>query len=293
MVESMVVDRGQKLTWSEMTDKAQMEREGIAVDIQGVTKRFTTQQGDEVTALREVNLKIREHDFICVVGRSGCGKTTLLNMLAGFERPTEGRIIAAGVPVTKPSSRRGVVFQKPPLYPWLTVRKNVEFGMRMQGVPAKERNARAAHFLEVVGLADAGERHPYELSGGMQQRAQIARVLATDPDVILMDEPYGALDALTRERLQNELLRIWQEKRKTVFFITHSVEEALFLATRVIVMTAHPGTVKMDIPVDIPRDPTDPDNPRKVRENPRFQQLRDEITRAIYENSGDEEREQR
>lgn len=290
MVESMVIDRGQKLTWSEMTDKAQMEHEGIAVDIQGVTKRFTTQQGDEVTALREVNLKIREHDFICVVGRSGCGKTTLLNMLAGFERPTEGRIIAAGVPVTKPSSRRGVVFQKPPLYPWLTVRKNVEFGMRMQGVPAKERNARAAHFLEVVGLADAGERHPYELSGGMQQRAQIARVLATDPDVILMDEPYGALDALTRERLQNELLRIWQEKRKTVFFITHSVEEALFLATRVIVMTAHPGTVKMDIPVDIPRDPTDPDNPRKVRENPRFQQLRDEITRAIYENSGDEER---
>lgn len=182
MVESMVVDREQKLTWSEMTDKAQMEREGIAVDIQGVTKRFTTQQGDEVTALREVNLKIREHDFICVVGRSGCGKTTLLNMLAGFERPTEGRIIAAGVPVTKPSPRRGVVFQKPPLYPWLTVRKNVEFGMRMQGVPAKERNARAAHFLEVVGLADAGERHPYELSGGMQQRAQIARVLATDPE---------------------------------------------------------------------------------------------------------------
>lgn len=156
MVESMVVDRGQKLTWSEMTDKAQMEREGIAVDIQGVTKRFTTQQGDEVTALREVNLKIREHDFICVVGRSGCGKTTFLNMLAGFERPTEGRIIAAGVPVTKPSPRRGVVFQKPPLYPWLTVRKNVEFGMRMQGVPAKERNARAAHFLEVVGLADGG-----------------------------------------------------------------------------------------------------------------------------------------
>ncbi len=291
MMESMVVGaEQQKLTWSEMTDKAQMEREGIAVDIQGVTKRFTTQQGDEVTALREVNLKIREHDFICVVGRSGCGKTTLLNMLAGFERPTEGRIIAAGVPVTKPSPRRGVVFQKPPLYPWLTVRKNVEFGMRMQGVPAKERDARAAHFLEVVGLADAGERHPYELSGGMQQRAQIARVLATDPDVILMDEPYGALDALTRERLQNELLRIWQERRKTVFFITHSVEEALFLATRVIVMTAHPGTVKMDIPVDIPRDPTDPDNPRKVRENPRFQQLRDEITQAIYENSGDEER---
>jgi NitT/TauT family transport system ATP-binding protein/taurine transport system ATP-binding protein len=279
-----------KLTWSELTDRVSMERDGVAVDIRGVTKRFTTQQGDTVTALRNVNLSIKEHDFICVVGRSGCGKTTLLNMLAGFEKPSDGEIVAGGVPVTGPSPRRGVVFQKPPLYPWLTVRQNVEFGMKMQGVKASERRKTADHFLDVVGLADAADRHPYELSGGMQQRAQIARVLATDPDIILMDEPYGALDALTRERLQNELLHIWQERRKTVFFITHSVDEAIFLATRVIVMTAHPGTVKMDMPIAIAKDPSDPDNVRKVHDDPEFVRLRDMITDAIYENSGDEER---
>lgn len=140
-----------KLTWSELTDRVSMERDGVAVDIRGVTKRFTTQQGDTVTALRNVNLSIKEHDFICVVGRSGCGKTTLLNMLAGFEKPSDGEIVAGGVPVTGPSPRRGVVFQKPPLYPWLTVRQNVEFGMKMQGVKASERRKTADHFLDVVG----------------------------------------------------------------------------------------------------------------------------------------------
>ncbi|WP_204313968.1 MULTISPECIES: ABC transporter ATP-binding protein [Bifidobacterium] len=270
------------LTWNELLDKQKMDSAGIAVDIRGVNKRFVTQQGDEVTALHDINLTINQGDFICVVGRSGCGKTTLLNMLAGFEQPTDGEILAGGQRITKPSPKRGVVFQKPPLYPWLTVRKNVEFGMKMQGVEPAERKKTADHYLEMVGLADAANRRPYELSGGMQQRAQIARVLATDPDVILMDEPYGALDALTREKLQNELLKIWQERKKTVFFITHSVDEAIFLATRVIVMSAHPGTVKMDIPITIPKDPDDPNNLEQVRSTPEFVELRDRINDAIH-----------
>ncbi|NEG89910.1 ATP-binding cassette domain-containing protein [Bifidobacterium aerophilum] len=259
-----------------------MDDQGVAVDIRGVNKRFVTQQGDEVTALHDINLTINKHDFICVVGRSGCGKTTLLNMLAGFEKPTDGELVSGGVAINGPSPKRGVVFQKPPLYPWLTVRKNVEFGMKMQGVPAGKRKEKADHFLDLVGLTSAADRRPYELSGGMQQRAQIARVLATEPDLILMDEPYGALDALTREKLQNELLRIWREKHSTVFFITHSVDEAIFLATRVIVMSAHPGTVKMDIPITLPRDPDDPDNMDKVRAMPEFTELRERITQAIY-----------
>lgn len=270
------------LTWGELTEKKTMDDQGVAVDIRGVNKRFITQQGDQVTALHDINLTINKHDFICVVGRSGCGKTTLLNMLAGFEKPSDGELISGGVAINGPSPKRGVVFQKPPLYPWLTVRKNVEFGMKMQGVPAGERKERADHFLDLVGLTSAANRRPYELSGGMQQRAQIARVLATEPDVILMDEPYGALDALTREKLQNELLRIWRERHSTVFFITHSVDEAIFLATRVIVMSAHPGTVKMDIPITLPRDPDDPDNMEKVRAMPEFVKLREEITQAIY-----------
>lgn len=276
------------MTWDERVEKKRMDAEGTAVSIRGVSKRFTTVGGSEVTALHDVNLDIARHDFICVVGRSGCGKTTLLNMLAGFEKPTDGEIVADGRLIEGPSPKRGVVFQKPPLYPWLTVRGNVEFGMRMQGVKASERRATAERYLSMVGLGDAGSRRPYELSGGMQQRAQIARVLACDPDLILMDEPYGALDALTRERLQNELLRLWSERRKTVFFITHSVDEAIFLATRVIVMTAHPGTVKMDIPVDIPRDPDDPDNMEKVKANPRFAELRDIINAAIHEQDDQE-----
>jgi NitT/TauT family transport system ATP-binding protein/taurine transport system ATP-binding protein len=273
----------QTMAWDELTERTAMSKQGIAADIRGLQQRFTTQEGDEVIALHDINLQIKEHDFICVVGRSGCGKTTLLNALAGFEKPTEGEIIFRGAKVEGPSPRRGVVFQKPPLYPWLTVRGNVEFGMKMQNVKQDERKKRAEQYLELVGLKDAADRRPYELSGGMQQRAQIARVLATDPDLILMDEPYGALDALTRERLQNELLRIWEDHKNTVFFITHSVDEAIFLATRVIVMSAHPGTIKMDIPIDIPRDTANQEDMEKVRSDPRFVELRERITEAIYE----------
>lgn len=252
------------------------------VVIRHVTKTFDTERGEKVTALHDINLTIANHDFICVVGQSGCGKTTLLSMLAGFEKPTEGELLINGRRIERPDAKRGVVFQKPQLYPWLNVRRNVEFGMKVQGVDRARRERIADEYLEMVGLSDAADRRPYELSGGMQQRAQIARVLATDPDLILMDEPFGALDALTRENLQVELRRIWQEKRKTVFFITHSVDEAIFLGTRVIVMTAHPGTVKMDVPVTVPRDPDHPEDIDAVRNTPQFIALEHEISDAIH-----------
>ncbi|OZG57615.1 ABC transporter ATP-binding protein [Bifidobacterium tissieri] len=253
-----------------------------AVAIRGVTKRFHTDRGEDVTALHDVNLTINAHDFITVVGQSGCGKTTLLRMLAGFDQPTEGEILIDGRSVSGPSPERGVVFQKPQLYPWLNVRRNVEFGLRMQGVDAARRQRVANEYLSMVGLSDAADRKPYELSGGMQQRAQIARVLAADPAVVLMDEPFGALDALTRENLQVELRRIWQEQRKTVFFITHSVDEAIFLGTRVVVMSAHPGTVLMDIPVDVPRDPEHPEDIDAVRDTDEFRTLETRISAAIH-----------
>lgn len=249
-----------------------------AVRIEHVSKIYTTQQGEEVVALQDINLSIAQGDFICVVGPSGCGKTTLLNMLAGYEKPTSGWIQAHAKQIEGPDPNRGVVFQHPTLYPWLTVKGNVEFGLRMQGMSGKERSQVADEYLELVGLADAGNRRPYELSGGMQQRCQIARVLATDPKLIMMDEPYGALDALTRETLQNELLRIWRDRKKTVFFITHSVEEAVFLGTRVIVMSKHPGTVVMDVPVDLSGA-----TPEEMRSTQEFVDLSAEITAKIYE----------
>lgn len=254
-----------------------------AVRIEHVSKIYTTQQGEEVVALQDINLTIDRGDFICVVGPSGCGKTTLLNMLAGYEKPSSGWIQANAKQIDGADPQRGVVFQKPTLYPWLTVKGNVEFGMRMQGKSRQERSAIADEFLELVGLADAGGRRPYELSGGMQQRCQIARVLATDPELIMMDEPYGALDALTRENLQNELLRIWRERKKTVFFITHSVDEAVFLGTRVIVMSKHPGTVVMDVPVDVASTLPEDATPEDIRSAPEFVRLCTQITNKIYE----------
>ena len=272
-MEGKIMAQTGRESWQLLTNRTAFRESGVAVDITDVGKEYRTQRGETVNALQNINLTIREHDFICVVGSSGCGKTTLLNMMAGFEFPTSGTLSAGGLPITGPDPSRGVVFQKPPLYPWLTVGRNVEFGLKMQGMGKQERESRSADFLAMVGLGDAANMKPYE----------IARVLATDPDIILMDEPFGALDALTRENLQNELLRIWQERRKTIFFITHSVEEAVFLGNRVIVMSKHPGTIIDDINVDIRKDPHQADNDQTIRSNPEFVRLRDTITKEIHE----------
>jgi ABC-type taurine transport system ATPase subunit len=255
---------------------------GMRID--RVTHRYLS-KGAQVLALADVDLDIAPGEFVCVAGPSGCGKTTLLQLLAGFLRPTEGAITADGVPVTAPGAERGVVFQQPNLYPWLSVLGNVEIGPRLRGVDKATRRADARRYLELVGLAEFVDRRPYELSGGMQQRCQIARVLANDPQIVLMDEPFGALDALTRERLQLELLTIWRETRKTIFFITHSVEEAIFLGTRVIVMSARPGRVVFDEQVDFSSQ-VGRRLGSELRTLPEFIALRDRVSRKIYESGG-------
>lgn len=197
--------------------------------------------------LKDINLSLHSGDFVCVLGSSGCGKTTLLRVLAGYQPTTQGNVTISGKTHTKPNANVGVVFQRPNLFPWLTITKNVEFGPKMKGVPVLERKQRVSATLDMVGLIQAANLLPYQLSGGMQQRAAIARTLAAEPQIVLMDEPFGALDALTRESIQTHLRGIWQQTRKTIFFITHDVEESLLLATRIIVMHARPGRIVKDI----------------------------------------------
>jgi taurine transport system ATP-binding protein len=247
--------------------------------LRGVGHRYRRQGGDAVQALAGVDLDVPAGEFVAVVGPSGCGKTTLLQILAGFLSPTEGDVSVGGVPLAGPSPQRGVVFQQPNLYPWMTVRENVALGPRLAGVGKAERAATADRFLSLVGLADFADAAPYELSGGMQQRGQIARVLAADPAIMLLDEPFGALDAITRERLQDELHRIWLGSGKTAFFITHSVEEAVYLGTRVLVMSPRPGRVVLDEAVPFAPDARVP----ALRATPDFVAFRQHIGGAISE----------
>jgi NitT/TauT family transport system ATP-binding protein/taurine transport system ATP-binding protein len=231
-----------------------------------------------VEALGPVDLDVDAGELVCIVGPSGCGKTTLLHLLAGFHEPTAGSLSVGAVPVAGPDPSRGVVFQQPNLYPWLTVRGNVGFGLRMRRVPRAQRREEVDRWLTLVGLDGFGDHRPYELSGGMQQRCQIARVLANDPALILMDEPFGALDALTRERMQLELLRIWGQDERTVVFITHSVDEAVLLGTRVLVMSPRPGRIVFD-----ERSPFGPDvaRGRDLRLHSDFVPFRERVAAAI------------
>ncbi|MBW8269941.1 ABC transporter ATP-binding protein [Caldovatus aquaticus] len=223
------------------------------VSLDGVGKTYRG-RGGAWEAVRDFTLDLAEGEFFCLLGTSGCGKTTVLNMVAGFEPPTAGRILLDGREVKGPGADRGVVFQgHDSLYDWLSALDNVAFGPRLRGMGRRARRAHAQRFLELVGLAGQGGKHPAELSGGMKQRIQIARALANDPRILLMDEPFGALDALTRATLQGELSRIWAGTGKTVLFITHDIEEACALATRIGVMTRGPGgTLKAVLPVDLP-----------------------------------------
>ena len=238
--------------------------------------------GGSVTALDRVGLTLRESDFVCVVGPSGCGKTTLLRIIAGFVEPTSGSIRLDGSPIRGPDHQRGVVFQQPALYPWLTVQDNVEFGPKMRGIDRARRRELAEHYLRMMRLWEFRAKPPYELSGGMQQRVAIARVLANDPKILLMDEPFGALDALTREHLQEELLKIWKATAKTVFFITHAVEEACYLATNIVVMSQRPGRILATIDAPFSRR-AGPGESRAVKSSPEFVALRERLLRYIWE----------
>src|SRR5437763_2840281 len=228
--------------------------------IEGVGKEFDS-EGRRLVALNDINLNIPHGQFVCLLGPSGCGKSTLLNAIAGFAPPSSGRVLADGVPVAGPGPERGVVFQEYALFPWMTVEQNVGFGLQIKGMDKLSVAARVGELLKLLSLEDFAKRYPKDLSGGMRQRVAIARVLALDSPIMLMDEPFGALDALTRRNLQDELLRLWAELKKTVVFVTHSIEEAIYLADRIVVMTYRPGTVKRDMLVDLPRmrDPASPD----------------------------------
>jgi NitT/TauT family transport system ATP-binding protein len=228
---------------------------------------------EQVEALRNVNLAIEKGEFVCLIGASGCGKSTLLRIIAGFDEPTSGSVEIYDHPVQGPGSDRGMVFQDYALFPWLTVRENIAFGPRQKGMTAARARSITDEFLNMVGLAAFADRFPSQLSGGMKQRVAIARVLANEANILLMDEPFGALDALTREQLQDELMQIWARTGLTVIFVTHSVEEATLLADRVVVMTAGPGRIEADTRIDLPR-------PRDVS-SPPFNEVRRGLTQRL------------
>jgi NitT/TauT family transport system ATP-binding protein len=240
--------------------------------IRGVTKRFQVGDG-EIDALGRIDVAIDPGAFVCLIGASGCGKSTLLRIVAGFEEPSTGEVTVDGKPVTGPGSDRGMVFQDYALFPWMTVKQNVGFGPRQRQLPRREVEEIADEFVKLVGLEQAANRYPNQLSGGMKQRVAIARVLANHANTLLMDEPFGALDALTREQLQRELLQIWARSRVTILFVTHSVEEAALLADRVLVMSAGPGRIESDIRIDLPR-------PRDVS-SPEFNSVRRDLARRL------------
>jgi len=245
--------------------------------IDGVSRTFPGVRGGAPTAaLQPTTLTVADNDFITVLGPSGCGKSTLLRIVAGLDTPTSGRVLLDGVPVTGPGADRGMVFQSYTLFPWLTVKENICFGLRERGESLVRQDEIAAHYVGKVGLGGFEHHYPKMLSGGMQQRTAIARALANDPKILLLDEPFGALDNQTRGLMQELLLSVWESERKTVLFVTHDIEEAIFMASRVVVMTARPGRIKADVPVPLP-------HPRHytVRTAPEFSALKARLTEEI------------
>ena len=243
------------------------------LEMKNVGKIFS-QGGRAIEALRGANLRVGKGEFICLIGASGCGKSTLLRLAAGFERATSGDNLMWGMPIAEPGPSRGMVFQDYGLFPWLNVRDNIGFGPKSRGRARSEINETCERFIELVGLQDFADVYPHQLSGGMKQRVAIARVLANDAEVVLMDEPFGALDAMTRERLQDELVELWSRTGLTVLFVTHSIEEAIFLADRVVVMSPGPGRIETEMRIDLrrPRDVSAPD----------FNDIRRELSRMLH-----------
>ncbi|MGA9172614.1 MAG: ABC transporter ATP-binding protein [Thermoactinomyces sp.] len=232
------------------TVSAKLHREPLTssplIEVKDLSLTYNS-RNNSLNVLYNINLQLYQNDFVCVLGPSGCGKSSLLNVLAGFHKPTIGEVIIDGKKHMKPNSDVGVVFQHHNLFPWLSIEKNIEFGLKMKSISKMERKKIVSYFLNMVDLESSAKMWPHQLSGGMKQRASIARTLATDPKVILMDEPFSALDALTRENMQNHLIEIWKKTQKCIFFITHDVEEALLLGTRILVMHPNPGRIVVDM----------------------------------------------
>lgn len=249
----------------------------VKLKIDNVYKEYEGRNG-KMIALNGVNLDIAENEFVCVVGPSGCGKSTLLNIIAGLLEPTSGAVYLDGRQIDGTGVDRGVVFQQYALFPWRTVLKNVMFGLEMKKVPKKEAEETARRYIKAVGLDGFENSYPKELSGGMKQRVAIARAYAVNPEVLLLDEPFGALDAQTRVQLQTELLNTWEQEKKTCFFITHDVDEAIILAQRVIIMSARPGRIKRIVEIDIPYPRT-----QETKSDPHFLELKAEIWNEVYQ----------
>lgn len=241
--------------------------------VKDLSKEFITERGEKLVAIDGINLDVHSKEFICVVGPSGCGKSTMLRIVAGLEKASSGDAWYRGALITQPDKQVGMVFQEYSLFPWLSVLDNIAAGLEFAGVPPKEQREKAQEYLDLIDMNEFGEAFPHELSGGMRQRVAIARALANDPDVLLMDEPFGALDAHTRILLQRELLRIWELTHKTIVFVTHSVDEAVYLADKIVVMSNRPGSIRNIIDVDMPR-------PRS-RAMPEFGRLTDSILTAL------------
>ena len=246
------------------------------LSIQGVSRTFTSEKGKSTQALLPVDFDVKENDFVTILGPSGCGKSTMLRIVAGLDHPTSGRVLLDGRPVEGPGADRGMVFQSYTLFPWLTIEQNIRFGLRERGMPESQQKERAQYFIAKVGLRGFEQHFPKQLSGGMQQRTAIARALANDPKILLMDEPFGALDNQTRVLMQELLLGIWEAERKTVMFVTHDIDEAIFMANRVAVFSARPGRIKADIPVNLP-------HPRHytVKTSSEFMELKARLTEEI------------
>ncbi len=253
------------------------EKRNIKLRIDNVKKIYNSRNG-EMIALNGVSLDIHENEFICVVGPSGCGKSTLLNIIAGLLEPSSGSVYCDGKEVKGTGTERGVVFQQYALFPWMTVKKNVLFGLNLQGIKGEEAEKRAMKYIKMVQLEDFVDHYPKELSGGMKQRVAIARAYAVNPSVLLMDEPFGALDAQTRTQLQTELLETWEKEQKTCFFITHDVDEAIILAQKVIIMSARPGRIKEIVDIDIPYPRT-----QETKMDPKFLELKNHIWGQVYQ----------
>ena len=252
------------------------EKGNIKVKIEGVSKKYNTRNG-EMVALSGVDLDIYDNEFITVVGPSGCGKSTILNIIAGLLEPTDGKVYCEGNEVTGTGTERGVVFQQYALFPWLTVKKNVMFGLEIKGMKKKEAEEIAMKYIRAVDLENFADHYPKELSGGMKQRVAIARAYAVNPSILLMDEPFGTLDAQTRTQLQTELLNTWVNEKKTCFFITHDVDEAIILGQRVVIMSSRPGRIREIVDVNIPYPRT-----QKTKTSKEFIELRNYIWNIVY-----------
>ena len=264
-----------------MPDQTPVVAASSFVRFDGVSVTYNAGTPQATAALSPTDLGFAQGDFVCIVGPSGCGKTTLMQTLAGFLKPTAGTVSVGGVAITGPGPDRGVVFQQAALFPWKTVAANAGFGPTMRGLPRAERNSRVEYWLRSVGLWDFRDRYPYQLSGGMQQRLAIARALANEPELLLMDEPFGALDALTREKMQEELHAVWKRRGMTVLFITHSVDEAVFLGTEVVVMSQRPGRVLARIPSPFARLAGERDI-RRIKAGADFVALREQVLSLIW-----------